>query len=281
MNVFFHKYGNLVTGIGLYIVLILLGYYTIIGKNIERGVILRLPVQLTTSEGLKPGAKVFVQGVEVGSVGSLLFLELDQDGWPREFHVKRQSYGQTVIAVLHLKKVVPFYENYKIKTKHATILSAKIVEITPGHAIINTDTNNKDFDHKKSFEKINPITLNGRELYNLKRFGRLSRKNGKSLIIAKNYDDPLFQIAKVMQENRRDLITITTDLKEISQKLNKGNGSIARVVNQPVLMVGVNDLLKEIIVLTNEAGTGVEDLRETESVVNFLELILAFSGALF
>ena len=278
---FFHKFGNSITGIIFTICMTALGYYTIIGQNIERDIFTRLPVRLTTSEGLLKNAKVFIQGVEVGTVGSVYYMELDENGWPREFKDNRKSYGQTVIAILHLKVWTPFYENYTIKTKHATILSAKIVEITPGHASENTNKNNRLFDNKESFEKISPLQLNAHETYLMNKYGRLPHKQNQKLLAARNYDDPLYQIAQVMQDNRRDIFYITRDLRDISQKLNEGTGSLARVLNQPVLLSGINDLLKDVIVLTSVTAKGAEDTRESEALVNFLELLLAISGIFY
>ena len=268
-------------GLAFFGFMLWLGYTTIILQGALPDSTVRIPVRLATSEGLKVGAPVFVQGVEFGRVGSFQYLELDQDGWPRSLEDRGRSYGQTVIAILYIKEPLQFYENYRIMAKHATILSGKIIEIVPGNAAHNTDPDNPAHDNKTSFAALQPILMSDADLLRFQEAGVVPRQAGTKLLTANNYDDPLYQIAVVLNENRKDLKGITGDLRDITQKLDRGNGDIAAVLNRPDIAAGVNDLLKSIILLAEDARDGTESLRETTAVVNFLELVLAFSGAFY
>lgn len=270
-----------VVGLLFYGIMAWLGFATIVMQGSLPDQVVRLPVRLVTTEGLKVGAPVFVQGVELGRVGQFQYLEVDQHGWPRSLDDKGRSYGQTVVTILYLKEPVQFYENYRILTKHATILSSKIVEIMPGNAVRNMNPDDPAFDNYTSFESVRPILMNDADVSRFLESGVIPRQTGAELLAATNYDDPLYQIAVVLNENRKDLKSITGNLREITQKLDRGNGNIAYLLNEPAIAGGVNDLLKSIIILTEEAREGAENLRETTPVVNFLELVLAFSGALF
>ena len=103
----------------------------------------------------------------------------------------------------------------------------------------------------------------------------------REMLTASNYDDPLYLIASVVVENRRPLKQITDALKDITYKLNTGNRNIALLVNQSELLDGTNGLLKDVVVLLQEARDGVETLRESRPFVDLAGAVLAFSQLAF
>lgn len=281
--------GEFVVGGGFFSLLLMLLFFTIfLGKIDWRAEVVHIPVRLASAEGLRSGVPVFVHGVEVGSVGNLYYVTVDEFDRPRSWAVAREaeggSHGQTVIAILHMRRDLPFYPNYEVVTRYQTILSEKVVEVGPGGAY-------REFPYGKqrrpehgpegtALQTIRHLKFSTAELERFHRTGELPDDDRK-LLRASNYDDPLYLIASVIVENRRPLRQITGNLRDITTKLNTGNQNISLLINRAQLMEGTNGFLREVIVLTQELREGVEDTRESRAAIEFLESVLAVSGLLY
>ncbi len=282
------QHGETVVGGAFFSGLGFLLFFTIfLGKIDWRAEVVHIPVRLASAEGLRTGVPVFVHGVEVGTVGNLYYVTVDEFDRPRSWAEARKSeggsHGQTVIAILHMRRNLPFYPNYEVVTRYQTILSEKVVEVGPGGAY-------REFPYGKQrrpehgpegtpLQTLNHLTFTTAELERYHRTGEFP-EDGRKLLRASNYDDPLYLIASVIVENRRPLRQITGNLRDITDKLNRGNQNIALLVNQAQLMDGSNGFLREVIVLTQELREGVEDTRESRAAIDFLNSVLAFSGLL-
>ncbi len=283
------RHGALLVGMSFFNFMAFLFTYTIfLGKIDWGGSVVHLPVRLASAEGMRSGVPVFMHGVEVGTVGSLYYVTLDEQGRPRDWATdlagKERSHGQTVIAILNLQRKLPYYPNYEIITKYQTILSEKVVEVLPGNS-----TGPMPYGKTRDVERYGPegtplpqldvMTLTSTELSRFHLLGQLPPARGE-MLRASNYDDPLYLIASVIVENRRPLKDITGNLRDITDKLNAGNRNIALLVNRARLMDGTNQFLRDVIVLTQEVREGVEDTRESRAAVEFLEALLAVGGGL-
>ncbi|MCP5480072.1 MAG: hypothetical protein H7A21_01445 [Spirochaetales bacterium] len=263
-------------GLAFFLALAIVSYFTIfVGAQVRAGPV-RLPVRLQTAEGLQAGVLVYVNGVEMGVVGSLHYMTLNRSGWPRPYAREHErSHGQTVIAVLYMRAPIVLYPDYRIVSRYLTVLSPRVIEIDPGSA--NLESTGPD----RRLAPVTPLTLNPDELALFRRKGYLPRRTNEELLEASNYDDPLFLIASVVNENRSGIHEITANLRDITDKLNQGNHTVAALVNRADLVQGSNDFLKSVIILTEEVRGGAEDLRETRAAVDFLDLLLVLAGALF
>ena len=158
---FIKKHIHPITGLLFFVGLGLIGYYTIIDtQEFDDEGTVRIPVRLLTAEGMRPGTKIFVQGVQMGAVGALYYMTLDERGWPRSWSEENtRSHGQTVIAILYLKRGFQFYPNYRIITRYQTVLSAKVIEIEPGNAVPTFMRRHDKLEAKRA-RGITPTQLN-------------------------------------------------------------------------------------------------------------------------
>ncbi len=248
---FSHRFLTLLTGVLFFGAMLGIGYFTI-ARQKESGV--RSPefylLELETAEGLKIGASVQILGVPCGVVDSMYYIPT-QDG------------KTTVLAVLALTKTVPMYSNYRIITRFPTALAAKVVEINPGR---KTD----------GAVIVQPQLLGSRELVDLKTHGTIPEL-GANALRASNFDDPLYLIAASLTENRKSLRRIASNVAQITDKMNAGNGTIALLLNRPDLVNNLNEILKGSLILIEEIHAGVEDTRESRAAIDFISVITAFT----
>ena len=271
-------------GLAFFLFMFLLGNYTIFAKkSSERPTTLHLPVLMKTAEGLSKGAHVFSHGVRVGYVASLTRVDLGRQGQALSFQEAEQfpSYGQGIIAMLNLQRDFIFYPNYRIITKHRTILAEKIIEILPGDGA-GWDTralpgNAHTWPESLGLDLLQAVPVLYLDYGELRAFhdrAELPRKG--HLLQASNYDDPLYLFAAVLGENRKNLFYIFRNLNDISDKINRGTGTIGAVINQPDIANKTNEFLKQLIYFTHDVRDGAEALRESDSTVR---TILALYGA--
>lgn len=269
----------MVAGILFCLLMAILGFYTIIFKAERDGLALvYIPVRLPTAEGLSVGADVFLQGVRVGHIHSLHYMALDQQGWPFPFSLEAgpPSHGQTVIALLALMEAPRFYANYRIVGRYRTVLSDKVLELLPGGAAdwFNSEgTPGRPYPWGEEAAPEGPIfylQLDQQQMSRFREEGILPYR--AHLLTASNYKDPLYLLAAVLAENRRPLYQFFDNLRQITEKINYGNGSIALFINQPDLAHKLNAILKEADLLAADARDGLENLRESRSALEFISL---------
>ena len=140
-----------------------------------------------------------------------------------------------VVVTLRLYKVFNLYENYKIILKNLSALGGKVIVINPGSAEVNGEY----------FETVD------------------SMKNLSGKVLG----DPISKITEVIDENREDLRTAIKNLSEFSEKVNKGDGTIAKLVNKDSIHEETGNLLKEL-------RDTVEDAREQAPVTSFIRAAL-------
>lgn len=140
-----------------------------------------------------------------------------------------------VIVTLRLYRYFTLYENYKIVLKNQSTLGGKVITVNPGNA-----------------------ESEGR-LYEV--VGSMKDLHGHSI------SDPLAKISELIDENRDNIKVAITNLKEFSEKINKGEGTIAKLVNEDTLHDQTNKLIREL-------RDTVEDSREQAPVTSFIRAFL-------
>ncbi|MCE9597410.1 MAG: MlaD family protein [Spirochaetia bacterium] len=255
---FSHRNITLYTGLTFFVVMGFIANFTIIRTNerVEQSPVF-YPLELESGEGLRAGAEVSILGVRSGSLDSMYLVSPDDP--------TSTSQSSTVVALLAINRPVTFYANYRIITRYPTALAAKRIEIDPGRKRSNYE------------QPIQPRYMGSQELVALKRTAMVPEL-GTSSLRAANYDDPMYLIAATLAENRKSIRKITSNLAEISSKMNSGSGSISSILNRPDLAAGSNEILKGAIILIQEIRDGVEDTRESRSAIDFIFTITAFLG---
>lgn len=221
----------------------------------ESGLIYYIPVIMQSAEGLKPGARVQILGVDKGYVHYLHYSQIDENGnlIPYRNQDSTEANGQVVIAVLNFKKPIQMFENYKIRTKYEAIISEKVVDIDPGDKaskVQYTYWNRADQLYFRKKGQVPPV--------------------GGTMLRAGNTDDPLTIIANVLHENRKDLRTIVSNIRQATDKVNTGRGTAALLINQDQIVGGTSETLSELSLLVRDGRKSVEALRETRAPVDFI-----------
>lgn len=143
-----------------------------------------------------------------------------------------------VIVSLKLYRFFNLFENYKITLKNQTALGGRIIVINPGAAEVNGEI----FEPVESLKNLNGIAIG----------------------------DPLTKISEVIDENREDLRTAIRNISEFTEKINKGQGTIAKLVNDDTLIKDTDLMIKEL-------RDTIEDSREQAPVTSFIRAaLLAF-----
>ncbi len=141
----------------------------------------------------------------------------------------------SVSVVLKMYVRFTIYENYSIVMKNLTALGGRGIMINPGR------------------EEANGIFY--QEV--------ISRTNLKGSSIG----DPFSLLAEVIQENRTELQSGLKNLSEFAEKINKGDGTLAKLVNEDKVLDETDKLLKDM-------RDAIEDSREQAPVTSFIRAAL-------
>lgn len=260
---------NLTLGVGLafFIMMGFVGYGTIVvQKTVAITRPTRIVVRLETAEGMRPGAPVLILGVKKGLVAALSYLALDAAGNPIPWSDATSAgavQGQAVFAVLDMADRVTVYKNHRVITRYPNVFSDKVVDIDPGHG--------------QPSDEINFMEISAPELLAFRRGDGLPVVRGTMAAVS-NYDDPQYLIASVLGENRAPLRRIVSNVREITDKVNVGTGTVSLFVNERSVNDESNKLFKTLIILTNEIREGLEDTRETNASIDMLSALATIIG---
>ncbi|PKL16966.1 MAG: hypothetical protein CVV49_13640 [Spirochaetae bacterium HGW-Spirochaetae-5] len=140
-----------------------------------------------------------------------------------------------ITVSMKLFRTFNIYENYKILLKNQTALGGRIIVIYPGSPEAEGDI----FETVDSMNNLAGITIG----------------------------DPLTKISEVIDENRENIKVAIENFSEFSEKVNKGEGTIGKLVNKDTLHEDTGNLIKEL-------RDTVEDTREQAPVTSFIRAAL-------
>lgn len=140
-----------------------------------------------------------------------------------------------VTVTLRLFRTFTLYGNYRILLKNQTALGGRIIVIYPG----SSEADGEIFETVESMANLSGITIG----------------------------DPLTKISEVIDENRENIKVAIENFSEFSEKINKGNGTIGKLVNKDTLHEDTGNLIKEL-------RDTVEDTREQAPVTSFIRAAL-------
>lgn len=129
------------------------------------------------------------------------------------------------------------YENYRMELRSQSALGGKALNITPG----KPEVDGMYYDEVQTRENLAGTTLG----------------------------DPFTLIAEVINENRNDIRTSIANLSEFTEKINNGEGTIARLVNEDTVHDEAGKTLKQV-------RDTIEDSREQAPVTSFIRAALTF-----
>lgn len=140
-----------------------------------------------------------------------------------------------ITVSLKLFRTFSLYENYRILLKNQTALGGRIIVIYPG----TPEAKGELFESVDSMNNLAGTTIG----------------------------DPLTKISEVIDENRENIKVAIENFSEFSEKINKGKGTIGKLVNDDTLHEDTGNLIKEL-------RDTVEDTREQAPVTSFIRAAL-------
>jgi phospholipid/cholesterol/gamma-HCH transport system substrate-binding protein len=141
------------------------------------------------------------------------------------------------------------YENYEIKIRAESMITGKYVGITPGFP----------FSENAVFDRVDRT-----ELLTGKESGDVMAMLED--LISDNKDDLRTSIANLRSVSQSFEVT-ANNLQQITDRINKGEGTVGRLINQDKLYHNTNDLVTEL-------RETIEDTREQAPVTSFIRAAL-------
>jgi len=146
-----------------------------------------------------------------------------------------ELYGYRVKVVLTMFNKFPMYENYTIAIRNESALGGKGVSIYPGVPVNAAG---------KTFAVVTDLQdLEGR------------------------VEDPLYAITQLMEENRENVRLAILNIRQITEKINGGQGTLGKLITDDKVHSDANNLIKDL----REA---IEDSREQAPVTSFIRAAL-------
>ena len=221
------------------------GYFTIIteGGPLKKE-LYTLSVYFPNSEGIKLGSKVTVQGVPYGYVSKVNLIQVDREG--NLMPAGEEGVSSKVEVIMVLQKPLKLYDNYSIKIRNESLLSGRIIAIDPGY--------------------YSPPN------FNLK--VGVPEKRERKFIEGGTSDDPLVSLSELIAENRNDIRKTISNISQITDKINNGQGTLGKLLNNDEIHSNVNTTLTDAQIILRELREGLEDTREQAPVTSFIRAAL-------
>ncbi len=140
-----------------------------------------------------------------------------------------------VFVILKMYNKFILYENYNIKIRSETALGGKFVGIDPG----------RDF-------------INGRH------YAVIQTRNN---LRGESTADIFSEISDLIAENRVNIYKTVKNIKEITAKINAGQGTLGKLVNENKVYNNADDLIREL-------RDTMEDSREQAPITSFIRAAL-------
>lgn len=143
--------------------------------------------------------------------------------------------NSTVRVSISLYRRLNIYENYKVTLKNQSALGGKIIAIYPGSAELNGEY----YSRVVNIENLKGYTIG----------------------------DPLSKLSELLDENRENIAVTLQNVREFTDKINRGKGTLGRLVNEDTIHSDTGKLI-------NELRDAVEDSREQAPVTSFIRAAL-------
>ncbi len=226
-----------------FVALAVVGYFTIIteGGPLKKE-LYTMQVYFPNSEGIKLGSKVTVRGVPYGYVSKVNLIQLDKEG--NILGATEEGISSKVEVMMVLQKPLKLYDNYSIKIRNESLLSGRVIAIDPGFYVATT-FNSPD------------IVVTSRKF-----------------IEGGTMDDPLVSLSELIAENRNDIRKTISNISQITDKINNGQGTLGKLINNDEIHSNVNTTLTDAQIVLRELREGLEDTREQAPVTSFIRAAL-------
>ena len=262
----------------------MLGFFTIVSKSgpfAPSGK--QIVVFFNSAEGIKLGSRVTVIGVPGGSVESIDLIPVDKE---RKMVASDSpdKVGQRVAVTLEMTKELVFYENYSIDIKNASLLGGKVVSIDPGSAVKTIepedegeDESEEEKQNKKKLNEVIPVLSVSVGAFSGSAVEQLLERRGEENFVELQGDsagDPVAGLSELISENRVNVRETIKNVRSITNKINKGKGTLGQLVNDDELHRNAVTLVDDAQIVAREMREGFEDQREQAPVNSFIRAML-------
>jgi len=141
-----------------------------------------------------------------------------------------------VVVKLRLYNHFTLYENYEIMVRNETALAGKYVSINPGAPM------------DESGKQYTVIT---------------TRDN----LVGTSVPDPFTMLSRLIADNRGNVNATVKNLRDITDKINSGKGTLGKIINEDTVHGQATDLIKQL-------QDTIEDTREQAPITSFLRAAL-------
>ena len=294
---------NILVGCLFFGSLAIVGYFTIISEDspfASQGK--HMVLFFENADGIKSGSKVTVLGVPHGTVVDVKLVAVDKFNRPVNNDAVERV-GQKVAITIEMKQEITFYKNYKVAIKSESLLSDKLIAIDPGSAIAGKiKPGEKKVGKDEKVDKIPVFAVSQTELQNKNIKSALdyllkekkdtahttpdpdaagvdsNRPNPRLVayvdLEGESSGDPIAGISELIEENRENVRKTIENIASITGKINRGKGTVGRLINSPQLHQNANDLVKDAQVVVKELRETLEDTREQAPVTSFIRAVL-------
>lgn len=143
--------------------------------------------------------------------------------------------NNVVVVVLKMNRKFRLYANYQISIQSEGALGSRYVSINPGNRMINNQL----------LEEIRDYThLEGR-----------------------SFGDTLALLSELIAENRENVYATIKNIREVTEKINKGHGTLGKLINEGKVHDSTEGLIREL-------RDAIEDTREQAPVTSFIRAAL-------
>lgn len=242
--------------------LVVVAYFTILtdgGPLQKKGV--EAIIYFPNAEGIKIGNRVTVHGVPYGYVSKVDLVQIDENG--NLLKKGKIGFGTKVEITLALKGPIKIYENYEATIKNESLLSGRIIALDPGSRYAR-DPKTMEMDSTTGeFLVLSDYTI------------ETTKKSSAPPLKGKVTEDPLVSLSELIAENRADIRKTFMNISSITGKINNGEGSLGRMINENEMHKNVNTTLTDAQIVLRELREGMEDLREQAPVTSFIRAALS------
>ncbi len=147
-------------------------------------------------------------------------------------------------VTLRMYRIFNLYSNYRIVITNQSALGGKIIMIAPGKARFK----GRSYDIVSNYENL----------------------------MGESIGDPLTKISEVIDENREDIRIAVKNITDFSEKINNGDGTISKLVNEDTVHKDADNLIKDARDTMKQARDTLEDSREQAPVTSFIRALFTF-----
>lgn len=262
---------NLLVGLLFFGALFMVGFFTIVSQSgpfAARG--RQYVLFFDNAEGVKTGSRVTVLGVPSGLVEAVELVAVDRDNRPVPSD-SPDRVGQRVAITIELQKEVVFYRNYAVAIKNENLIAGKIISIDPGSAR-NVEVED-GAPATISIFSASPAELAESGQSALDRYLASGQADTVRLEGVAS-GDPVAGIAELIAENRDNVRQTIENVRDITDKINQGQGTLGLLVNDDELHRNANTLVTDAQTVVKELRESLEDTREQAPVTSFVRAAL-------